>query len=68
MKGCENFLLDFGAAGHSCYYKYTGERQFADRTWNNKGCTASITTAIHKVWGGNLRAARGQPKCLIAIA
>jgi len=67
MKGFENLTLDFGAAGHFCYYsRATGRRQFADRAWNNEGCTASITTVMHKVWKGNLRAGRGQPKCLIA--
>lgn len=49
------FLL--GQQGHSCYYsRATGRRQFADRTWNNEGCTAGITAVNRKVWKDNLRA------------
>lgn len=67
MKGSENLIFDFGAAGHCCYYSCaTGSRQFAGRTWNNEGCTAGVTTVDCEVCKGNLRAGRGQPRYLIA--
>lgn len=57
MKGSENLILHFGAAGRSCYHcRATGRRQFADRTRNNEDCTACITTVNHKAWKCNLRA------------